>query len=118
MPKVFSSWDCAWAVDVGDAPTLQPDLPRKTLTGGPETWPACQEAARHYRSRAEGITAPSAALRPGGAHGWRVDGGLQSGPNRDGKVIALFGPRPDLIGWLATKADHPSAELLATVQHF
>ena len=115
---IFTIRRALWAVDVGDAPTLQPDLPRETLTGGPETWPACQDAARHYRTLADGITAPSAALRPGGAHGWRVDGGLQSGPDRDGRVVALFGPRPELIGWLAAKEGRPSAELLATVQQF
>ena len=107
-----------WAVEIGDAPTLQPDLPRETLTGGPETWSSCQEAAQRYRRRADGITAPSAALRAGGAHGWRVDGGLRPGPDRDGKVFALFGPRPDITGWAATVDGRPGAGLLTKVQHF
>ena len=107
-----------WAVDIGEVPTLQPVLPQEAMTGGLETWSTCQEAARHCRTRADGVTAPSAALRPGGAHGWRVDGGLRSGPDRDGKVIALFGSRPDLVGWLAAKEGRPGAELLAAVQHF
>ena len=62
--------------------------------------------------------APSAALHSGGAHGWRVDGGLQRGPVRDGTVIALFGPRPDLVGWAATIEGRPSEQLLANVRHF
>ena len=107
-----------WAVDIGDAPAILPDLPPETLTGGPESWPKCQEVAQHYRMRANGVTAPSAALRPSGARGWRVEGGPKPGPERDGKVFALFGPRPDLVGWAATAYGRPSAELLRSVRHF
>lgn len=107
-----------WAVDIGEAPALQPELPREVLTGGPETWPECQEAARHHRGRADGITAPLAALRAGGAHGWRVDGGLRPGPEREGKVFALFGPRSDLVGWAAAGTGRPRIELLTSVRHF
>lgn len=107
-----------WAVNIGEAPTLQPELPRDTLTGGPETWSPCQQWARKHRMVAKGITAPSAALLPGSAHGWRVDGGLQPGPKRDGKVFALFGPRPDLIGWATSVAGRPGVDLLTNVQQF
>ena len=65
----------------------------------------------------DGITAPSAALYQGGAHRWRVDSGLQSGPERNGMVIALFGPRPDLVGRAATIEGRPSEELLESVLH-
>lgn len=65
-----------------------------------------------------GITAPSAALNPGAASGWRVDGGLRSGPNRDGKVFVLFGRRPDIIGWAATIDGRPDRDLLPKVRHF
>ena len=107
-----------WAVEIGEAPILKPELPRETLTGGPESWPACQETARHLRTRARGITAPSAALNPGGAHGWRVEAGLTPGPERDGRVFVLFGPRPDLVGWAATASGRPREELLANVRRF
>lgn len=108
-----------WAIDIGDEPAARPELAGATLAGGPESWPDCQqEADRQRNSGASGLTAPSAALRPGGAHGWRVDGGLQSGRARDGKVFALFGPRPDLIGWPATVAGRPGEELLERVRHF
>lgn len=60
----------------------------------------------------------SAALRSGDAHGWRVDGGLQPGPARDGRVLVLIGPRPDLIGWAATNAGRPGEEVLDRVRHF
>ena len=107
-----------WAVDIGEIPSQRPDLPGRTLTGGPDTWPACQQAARRYRERADGIAAPSAALKPGAAGGWRVDGGLHPGRDRDGRVFLLFGRRPDLIGWAATVDGRPSADLLPKVRHF
>ena len=106
-----------WAADIGEIPSHRPDLPRETLIGGPDTWLACQQAARRHRKHADGIAAPSAALKPGAAHGWRVDGGLQRGPDRDGQVFALFGRRPDLIGWATTVDGRPSPDLLSRVQH-
>lgn len=108
-----------WAVEIGDEPSARPELPADTLVGGPTTWPDCQCEASHLRNQGEaGITAPSAALHPGSAHGWRVAGGLRPGPARDGKVFALFGPRPDLVGWAAAASGHPSASLLAQVRHY
>ena len=108
-----------WAVEIGDEPTTLPDLPPETMTDGPESWSACQQRATDLRKfGASGVTAPSAALRSGGARGWRVDVGLQPGPERDGKIVALFGPRPDLIGWAASVEGRPGEELLARVRHF
>ena len=106
------------AVDIGEPPALEPDLPERILTGGPEAWPECQRFARRHRTDAGGIAAPSAALSPAGARGWRVDGGIRPGPERDGKVFALFGSRPDLVGWAAAVEGRPSEALLAKVRHF
>ena len=64
------------------------------------------------------MTAPSAALLPGAAGGWRVDAGLRPGPARDGRVFVLYGSRPDLVGWAATVAGRPGSELLPHVRHF
>lgn len=107
-----------WAVDIGDAPVRIPDPPHETMTGGLETWSTCQKAAQQHRMHTDGITVQSAALKMGGAHGWRADGGLQPGPDRNGKVFVLFGPRPDLVGWAATAYGRPSIELLRDVKHF
>ena len=108
-----------WAIDIGEVPPASPDLPPEILTGGPETWRACREEARRLRAGgATGLTVPSAALLPGAARGWRVDGGLQPGPDRDGEVIVLFGRRPDLVGWAATVAGRPGGDLLRRVRHF
>lgn len=108
-----------WVVEIGDEPAVRPELAPESLTGGWESWSACQEEADRLRSSgASGLTAPSAALRSGGAHGWRVDGGFQSGPARDGKVFALFGSCPDLVGWPATVAGRPGEDLLGRVRHF
>lgn len=114
-----------WAVDLPDAEPRsaaarlpQPRLPMRVLRGGRDTYPACQAYARRLRARgAIGLTAPSAALLPRGASGWRVDAGLTRGPERDGRVIVIFGPRPDLVGWAAAVEGRPGAELLPLVRH-
>ena len=109
-----------WAVEIGDEPPARPELPLPTLAGdAAATWPDCQQEASRLRSRGEaGMTAPSAALRPGGAHGWKVEGGLRPGFVRNGKVFALVGPRPDLVGWAAVAAGRPGEELLSRVRHY
>ena len=107
-----------WAVEIGEPPALRPDLPWEVLSGDQSSWRACAQCAQQFRTRADGINAPSAALHPGGARGWRVDGGLQGGPDRDGRVFALFGHRPDLVGWPATIEGRPTTDLLKQVRHF
>ncbi len=108
-----------WAVEVGEAPPVPPRVPQATLTGGKDSYEACRRAARRHRARGEdGLSSTSAALLPGGAHGWRVDGGFRSGPARDGRVVALFGRRPDLVGWEAVHRGRPSAKLLRRVRQF
>lgn len=107
-----------WAVEIGEPPSLRPDLPPETMTGDSTSWPACRQFARVHRAQAEGLTAPSAALQPGGARGWRVEEGMQPGPERDGQVFALFGPRPELVGWAATAEGRPDEMLLARVSHY
>jgi RES domain len=105
-----------WAVEVPDDAWSAPDLPVEVMTGGPEMYDACRAAAGRLRdSGASGLRAPSAALRPGQASGWRVEGGLQPGPRRDGVTHALFGARPDLVGWLAALG-RPDADLLRRVR--
>lgn len=108
-----------WLVEVPEPPRVRPELPEPTLTGGLESYPACQtEAARLRSGGAEGLLAPSAALRQGEGRGWHVDGGLQEGPERDGRVIVLFGSRPDLLGWRVVDRGRPPLEALAQVRHF
>lgn len=108
-----------WAVEVGDPPVARPELPAAILTGDRSSWTMCQrEAARLRREGQAGLTAPAAALAPGGAHGFRVEGGVRPGPPQDGVTIVLFGARPDLIGWQAAASGSPAADLLARVRHF
>jgi hypothetical protein len=107
-----------WAVELPDELALEtPDLPESTLTGGIASYPECREKARHLRQKASALQAPSAALLPGGARGWKVEGGLQPAEPRDGTVLAVFGPRPDFVGWLATFAGRPRSDLLSRVRY-
>lgn len=108
-----------WAVDVLDEPHDAPDLPPAVLFGGPGSYDACREEARRMRTRgAGGLEALSAALWPGEARGSRVDGGVRPGEDRDGITLALFGPRPDLVGWPATISGKPGPGLLPKVRYF
>jgi hypothetical protein len=107
-----------WAVEVpDDIDATAPDLPAPTLTGGTGTYPPCRAEARRLRSAGvRAVRAPSAALQPGGAAGWTVEAGLRRAPARDGEVIVLFDPRPDLVGWPATLAGRPPVTLLAHIR--
>ncbi len=109
-----------WAVDVPDATVdaaARPVLPARVATGGTDSYPRCQAAARRLRRRgAAALLAPSAALLPGGASGWQVDGGFVPGSRRDGVVVVLFGRQPALVGWSATHAGQPDPRILPQVR--
>ena len=108
-----------WAIDIGTEQLASPDLPPDVETGDADSYPPCREEAVRLRNAgAVGLRARSAALKPGKAGGWRVDGGLQRDAKRDGETIVLFGRRPDLTGWRSTFAGRPDAELLDAVRHF
>ena len=107
-----------WAVDLPDiVRPVEPQLNAAVLAGGLETYERCQTEARRLRdSGAPALRAPSAALLPGCARGWKVDGGLQAAMDRDGTVIVLFGPRPDVVGWMAVFKGRPRSDLLGRVR--
>jgi hypothetical protein len=108
-----------WAIELPDDLKLSaPELPRGALLGGPESYPACQAEGRRLRAAgAAGLLAISAALVATQARGWRVQGGLQAGPGRDGRVVVLYGPRPEIVGWRAGAQAGPHAELLSKVRY-
>jgi hypothetical protein len=110
-----------WAVDVPDddlAAAHRVRLPRPTATGGTDTYDRCQaHADRLRRAGTTAIVAPSAALAPGTAGGHRTDGGLQPATPADGRVVVLFGPRPDLVAWVVVTAAAPPVDLLPAVRH-
>jgi hypothetical protein len=106
-----------WAVDLPDEDYAEPEIPREFVTGDLDSYAACQAEARRLVARgAIALRAPSAALKPGSAGGWRVAGGLQRGPERNGEVRVLFGTRPDLVGWRAANG-RPAPEILPLVRH-
>jgi RES domain len=110
-----------WAVEIGEAPAERVALPLGTVTGGPETYAACQDAARAARARGvHRLAVPTAALEPGGARAWRVDHGVAPvpAPARDGVTIIVYGPAVDLPGWMAAEAARPSVDLLERVHHY
>ena len=108
-----------WAVDVSiDAISFGvPVLPSSTEIGGIATYPKCQAEARRLRAGgAHGVHARSAALLPGGAAGWVVDGGEKAGATRDGEVFVVFGRRPDFVGWPVVEGGRPPARVLPRVR--
>jgi hypothetical protein len=108
-----------WAIEMpDDLPAEMPRLAQPVLTGGISTYQECRKEARRLRKKgAAALRAPSAALLPGGATGWKVDGGLQSAAERDGSVLAVFGARPDFVGWMAAIAARPRSDLLTRIRH-
>lgn len=108
-----------WAVEVPvDAIKLgTPDLPQKTLRGDATTYPKCQAESKRLRAGgAQGIKALSAALIPGGAAGWKVDGGEKDAAPSDGHAFVIFGPRPDFVGWPVVEAGRPPERVLSRVR--
>ena len=106
-----------WAVDLGDQALTRVALEHASVTGGASSYPTCRAEARRRRLRSDaGFLALSAALEPGGAAGWRVEGGLQPARARDGLTVVLFGERPDLVGWKACEEGRPGDELLEHVR--
>ena len=109
-----------WAVELGDEPARAVTLKPAVVTGGRDTYRACQEHARHLRARgAKRLVAPSAALVPGGAAGREVvDAVERPATPRDGRVIVCFGDPADLVGWKAVEHGAPPAGLLGRVRYF
>jgi hypothetical protein len=108
-----------WAVDINDPPARVSGLPFQTVTGGSGTYPRCRRYARRLRAEGEaGFWVEGAALLRGGARGWRVRNGLQPGDDRNGRVMVLFGLRPDLTGWPAATGGRPPAYLLDRVRRY
>lgn len=111
-----------WAVDIPDDrldDAARPIVPARTAHGGLDSYPRCQAVARRLRAKRPGLSclvASSAALLPGGASGWRVDGGLSAGPARDGVVVVLYGRQPDLVGWSAVHLGQPDPRILPHVR--
>jgi hypothetical protein len=108
-----------WAIELVDDLGLEtPRLARKVLTGGVDTYRACQTEARRLRdSGAKGLRTLSAALLPGAARGWRVEAGLHPAGERDGIVIALFGTQPHAVGWATAALAYPRNDVLRRVRH-
>jgi hypothetical protein len=107
-----------WAIDVDELELLRAatvDLPAGFESV--DSYPACQDRARQRRAAgAAVITAPSAALVPGGARGEYTDGRLVPGSDRDGVVWVLFGRRRDLRGWRVVEAGRPPGRVLSLVR--
>lgn len=108
-----------WAVGVDELPARRSGLPLQVVTGGSDTYARCRKYAQRLRGEGEvGFSVEGAALQRGEARGWRVHNGLQPGEDRNGRVVVLFGPRPDLTGWPAAMAGRPPAYLLESVRYY
>jgi len=108
-----------WAVEIGDRPDRQVDLPSHILKGGADTYPRCQQKARALRAKGvDRLAAPSAALIAGGARPLRVRNGVEPADPRDGLVIVIFGMPDELLGWPAAVDARPPDDLLPRVHHY
>lgn len=105
-----------WAVEVpcGDSEdATTPGLVHQTMRGGLSTYADCQAEARRLRGLgATSLIAPTAALRQGAASGQVVNGGLVEASERDGRVLVLYGDRPQLRGWAAVDVGRPTERVL------
>ncbi|MGA2741333.1 MAG: RES domain-containing protein [Bryobacteraceae bacterium] len=117
-PELVNVRRALWAVEMPDELlTDAPQLAGSVLTGGIETYGECRAEARRLRARGtQTLRAPSAAVLPGGARGWKVDGGLHPAAERDGTVLAVFGSGAGCVGWLAAIAARPRSDLLSRVR--
>jgi RES domain len=109
-----------WAVELPEVPETRPELDDETLRGDRDSYAACQaETARLRDLGNEGLVAPSAALRDGEVRPWRAVGEVSTpGGARPAVVVVLFGPRPDLDGWLLVDSGAAPSHLLPRVRHF
>ncbi len=109
-----------WSVELppDEEPDTEPALPVPIMEGGVETYQSCQVEARRLRELGiSAFIAPSAALLPGAASGWRVRRGtIESGPPRAGQVVVLFGTRPDMVGWCASHRGRPGPRVLPRIR--
>ena len=108
-----------WVVELPDSGYVQPGLAARVLTGGLQSYAACQaEARRLRRAGAQRLEAPAAALKPGAARGWIADPELTPAADaRNGRVWVLFGAC-GAVGWPAVVAGSPPADVLPLVRHF
>ena len=109
-----------WTVELGDEPVKAVTLKPAVMTGGRDTYWACQQHARHLRARgAKRLVAPSAALMPNGAAGREVVNEFERPASpRDGRVFVIFGDPAGLVGWKAVERGSPPAGLLGRVRKF
>ena len=108
-----------WAVEIDDSPSERVTLSLDVLTGGPDSYTQCQDAARVARSTGiRRLVVPSAALKPGGAQGVRLDSDDPEREPRDGLTIVVFEAPTHLTAWAACVDGHPAEYLLDRVRHF
>jgi hypothetical protein len=109
-----------WAVELAEVPEARPSLDDATSRGDQASYAACQvEAERIREGGNEGLVAPSAALRGGDPTPWRAVGEANiAAGERSATVVVLFGPRPDLEGWLMVDRGAPPSHVMAHVRHF
>lgn len=108
-----------WAIEIpDDEPAARPALPVGTLTGGRSSYPACQQEAASIRARGfTRVISVSAAVLPGTPSGWVSGAELLPAPAREELTIVLFGPRLDLVAWMAAAVGRPDPSLLNRVRY-
>jgi hypothetical protein len=108
-----------WAIEIGEVEGEPVNLPGGLATGDRVSYEACQDYARQARRRGiSRLSAPSAALLPGGATGTCIAQGERAGPRRDGRVLVIFGAPRGIVGWRVVESGAPPLGVLSRVRHF
>ncbi|MDQ6853504.1 MAG: RES domain-containing protein [Actinomycetota bacterium] len=109
-----------WAVELPELPEARPDLDDAALRGDEDSYAVCQQEAKRLRILGHpGLVAPSAAVRASEVRPWRAVGEVSvPGRPRSATVVVLFGPRPDLDGWLLVDRGTAPSHVLPLVRHF
>jgi hypothetical protein len=106
-----------WEVE-GPLPTATPDLGETTLTGGEDSYPACQAASRALRASGQvGLIAPSAAVLSGTAERMVVspEDGVHIVGHIASYVVVLFASAA-LVG-MSVAEGHPEPGILQDIRH-
>ena len=89
---------------------------RNTPPGLAFLWEQDNALPARWHRRGEGPAQYLADTPSASAAGWRVEHGLVRAPAAEGRVVVLYGRRPELVAHKAVAAGHPPPELVTVTR--